>query len=168
MRPFLLPSLLPSFPLLTLLPSSHPIFALSTVLVDTYLLFAASALSAAAFLRSLAGFGFPLFAPTMYSALGELPPPRLSPCHPYPYTLFAAQTLKMSGPGTHDALLVVSSLLTLLCRPSVPRTRTRTGNGWGNSVLALAAAVIGIPAPFLIFKYGPKLRAMSTYAAAAS
>ena len=29
-----------------------------------------TALAAASFLRSLAGFGFPLFAPTMYSALG--------------------------------------------------------------------------------------------------
>jgi len=29
-----------------------------------------TALAAATFLRSLAGFGFPLFAPTMYKALG--------------------------------------------------------------------------------------------------
>jgi len=29
-----------------------------------------TALAAASFLRSLAGFGFPLFAPTMYNALG--------------------------------------------------------------------------------------------------
>ena len=29
-----------------------------------------TALAAATFLRSLAGFGFPLFAPTMYNALG--------------------------------------------------------------------------------------------------
>lgn len=29
-----------------------------------------AAIAAAAFLRSLCGFGFPLFAPSMYSALG--------------------------------------------------------------------------------------------------
>ena len=29
-----------------------------------------TALAAASFLRSLAGFGFPLFAPSMYNALG--------------------------------------------------------------------------------------------------
>ena len=29
-----------------------------------------TALAAATFMRSLAGFGFPLFAPTMYNALG--------------------------------------------------------------------------------------------------
>ncbi|KAJ6142454.1 hypothetical protein N7471_001907 [Penicillium samsonianum] len=38
-------------------------------IVDTYTRFAASAFAAGAFLRSLAGFGFPLFAPYMYNAL---------------------------------------------------------------------------------------------------
>lgn len=42
---------------------------IQTYLVDSYTRFAASALSAAAFMRSLAGFGFPLFAPYMYRAL---------------------------------------------------------------------------------------------------
>ena len=41
-----------------------------TYLVDAYTRYAASAVGAATVLRSLAGFGFPLFAPTMYSALG--------------------------------------------------------------------------------------------------
>jgi hypothetical protein len=35
---------------------------------ETFLI--TTALAAVAFLRSLAGFGFPLFAPSMYSALG--------------------------------------------------------------------------------------------------
>ncbi|KAF4594382.1 hypothetical protein EYR40_009186 [Pleurotus pulmonarius] len=38
--------------------------------VDTFSLHAASALAAVSFLRSVAGFGFPLFAPAMYEALG--------------------------------------------------------------------------------------------------
>ncbi|KAJ5110416.1 hypothetical protein N7532_000951 [Penicillium argentinense] len=42
---------------------------MQTYMVDTYTRFAASALAAGAFLRSLAGFGFPLFAPYMYDAL---------------------------------------------------------------------------------------------------
>ncbi|GES63082.1 MFS general substrate transporter [Aspergillus terreus] len=42
---------------------------IQTYMVDAYTRFAASALAAAAFLRSLAGFGFPLFAPYMYAAL---------------------------------------------------------------------------------------------------
>ncbi|KAG5641468.1 hypothetical protein DXG03_005131, partial [Asterophora parasitica] len=44
--------------------------AIQTYVVDTFTLHAASALAAVSFLRSLAGFGFPLFAPAMYHALG--------------------------------------------------------------------------------------------------
>ena len=77
-------------------------------LVDTYSRFAASAMGAAAFLRSLAGFGFPLFASYMYKALGL---------------------------------------------------------GWGNSLLGFIALGLGIPAPLLLWKYGERLRARSTYAA---
>ncbi|RDW69360.1 MFS multidrug transporter-like protein [Coleophoma cylindrospora] len=40
-----------------------------TYLVDSYARYAASAIAAATVLRSLAGFGFPLFAPYMYDAL---------------------------------------------------------------------------------------------------
>ena len=41
-----------------------------TYIVDAYTRYAASAVGAATVLRSLAGFGFPLFAPAMYKALG--------------------------------------------------------------------------------------------------
>jgi len=43
---------------------------IQTYVIDAFTLHAASALAAVAFLRSLCGFGFPLFAPAMYSALG--------------------------------------------------------------------------------------------------
>ena len=42
----------------------------TTYIVDAYSIHAASALAAVGVLRSLAGFGFPLFAPAMYEALG--------------------------------------------------------------------------------------------------
>ncbi|KAF7587889.1 hypothetical protein BBP40_006595 [Aspergillus hancockii] len=42
---------------------------IQTYIVDAYTRFAASALAAGSFLRSIAGFGFPLFAPYMYQAL---------------------------------------------------------------------------------------------------
>ena len=77
-------------------------------MVDTYTRFAASALAAGAFLRSIAGFGFPLFAPYMYSALEY---------------------------------------------------------GWGNSLLAFVAIVIGVPAPVFLWKFGETLRKKSTFAA---
>ena len=79
----------------------------TTYLVDTYMRFAASAVAAVTILRSLAGFGFPLFAPAMYTALG---------------------------------------------------------NGWGNTVLALAAVGIGLPVPILLWLFGEKLRKRSTMA----
>ena len=77
-------------------------------LVDTYARHAASAVAAATVLRSLAGFGFPLFAPAMYARLGY---------------------------------------------------------GWGGTVLAAFSIVLGWPSPFLLWKYGAKLRAKSKYSA---
>ncbi|KAJ7740218.1 MFS polyamine transporter [Mycena maculata] len=44
--------------------------AIQIYVVDAFTLYAASALAAVAFLRSLCGFGFPLFAETMYQKLG--------------------------------------------------------------------------------------------------
>lgn len=44
---------------------------IQTYIVDSYTRFAASAIGAATVMRSLAGFGFPLFAPVMYRALGN-------------------------------------------------------------------------------------------------
>lgn len=44
--------------------------SVQTYIVDAYTRYAASGIAAATVLRSLAGFGFPLFAPTMYSTLG--------------------------------------------------------------------------------------------------
>lgn len=77
-------------------------------IIDSYSRYAASAMAAAVVLRSLAGFGFPLFAPYMYAALDY---------------------------------------------------------GWGNSVLGFISIVVGIPAPYLFWFYGAKLRAVSKYAA---
>jgi len=42
---------------------------IQTYIVDSYTRYAASAVGAATVLRSLAGFGFPLFAPYMYAKL---------------------------------------------------------------------------------------------------
>ncbi|RDX51047.1 MFS polyamine transporter [Lentinus brumalis] len=44
--------------------------AMMMYVVDTFTIYAASALAAVSFLRSIAGFGFPLFAPAMYKTLG--------------------------------------------------------------------------------------------------
>lgn len=77
-------------------------------MVDAYSRYAASAVGAATVLRSMAGFGFPLFAPTMYDRLGY---------------------------------------------------------GVGGTVLAAVGIAIGFPSPFLLWKYGEKLRAKSHFTA---
>lgn len=82
--------------------------SMQTYVVDAYTRFAASGIAATTVLRSLAGFGFPLFAPYMYSALGI---------------------------------------------------------GWGNSLLGFIAVGAGGISPFLLWRYGEKLRAKSTFAA---
>ena len=41
-----------------------------TYTIDTYERYAASATGAAAFVRTMAGFGFPLFAPRLFEVLG--------------------------------------------------------------------------------------------------
>lgn len=81
---------------------------IQTYIVDAYTQYAASAIGAATVLRSLAGFGFPLFAPYMYEALDY---------------------------------------------------------GWGNSMLGFIAIGFGIPAPFLLWTFGERLRAKSKFAA---
>lgn len=81
---------------------------IQTYLVDSYTRYAASAIAAATVLRSLAGFGFPLFAPAMFKALDF---------------------------------------------------------GWGNSLLGFVAIGLGVPAPFMLWTFGERLRSKSKYAA---
>ena len=81
---------------------------IQTYIVDSYTRYAASAIGAATVLRSLAGFGFPLFAPYMYNALHY---------------------------------------------------------GWGDSLLGFIAIGLGVPAPWLLWMFGKKLRERSPFAA---
>ena len=46
----------------------------------------------------------------------------------------------------------------------VPYLFRDLGYGWGASVLGLVAVVLGIPAPFVFWKYGQRLRKKSTFA----
>lgn len=78
-----------------------------TYIVDSYSTYAASAVAAVTVLRSLAGFGFPLFARAMYDSLGL---------------------------------------------------------GWGNSLLGFVAVAIGVPAPFVLWRFGEVLRGKSRFA----
>ncbi|KAK5044650.1 hypothetical protein LTR84_010542 [Exophiala bonariae] len=81
---------------------------LQAYVIDSYPDHTSSALAASQLVRSLTAFGFPLFGPQLYAALGY---------------------------------------------------------GWGNSLLALITAAIGIPSPIVLWMFGAKLRskASSTY-----
>jgi len=81
--------------------------AIQTYIIDAFTLHAASALAATSCLRSLAGFGFPLFAPAMFNKLGY---------------------------------------------------------GKGCTILACLAIILGCPAPFVLWKYGRRIRMSSKYA----
>jgi MFS family permease len=82
--------------------------ALQAYVIDAYPDHTSSAIAATQFVRSLTAFLFPLFAPSLYNALGY---------------------------------------------------------GWGNSTIAFVSLLLALPAPFIIWVYGARLRqrAASTY-----
>ena len=41
----------------------------------------------------------------------------------------------------------------------------KLGYGWGGTLLASLAVILGLPAPFLLYKYGARLRKVSPFAA---
>ncbi|KAF2702825.1 putative efflux pump antibiotic resistance protein [Pleomassaria siparia CBS 279.74] len=75
---------------------------MSAYIIDSYPDHTSSAMAATQFLKSLTAFLFPLFAPSLYKAIGY---------------------------------------------------------GWGNSSIAFAGLVLGIPAPIILWKFGARLRA---------
>ncbi|TDL15905.1 MFS polyamine transporter [Rickenella mellea] len=79
-----------------------------TYIMDVFTIYSASGLAAVTCLRSLTGFGFPLFAPAMYETLGY---------------------------------------------------------GKSCTILALAAIVLGCPAPWLFWHFGERIRSKSRYIA---
>ena len=67
-----------------------------------------TALAAATFMRSLAGFGFPLFAPTMYNALG----------YGKGNTILAAAAIALGCPACVNAVtFFFAHVITLMLRP---------------------------------------------------
>ncbi|GAB7359767.1 hypothetical protein MBLNU230_g6938t1 [Neophaeotheca triangularis] len=73
------------------------------------------------------------------------------------YTRFAASGIA--------ATMVLRSLGGFTFPLFAPGLYDALGYGWGNSVLGFAGVVLGIPAPFLLWKYGARLRVKSGYAA---
>ncbi|KPM46426.1 putative transporter [Neonectria ditissima] len=63
------------------------------------------------------------------------------------------------------AAVVLRSLAGFAFPLFAPYLYERLDYGWGTSVLALVSIAIGIPAPFMFYFFGAKLRGMSKYAA---
>lgn len=87
-------------------------------------MYSASALAATTSLRSMAAFGFPLFATNMYDAIGH-----------------GTYTLSSTSPSNYHS------------------------TGWGNTLLALVAFLVGGPGSLMLYLHGPRLRQLSPYAA---
>ncbi|KAI1344548.1 major facilitator superfamily domain-containing protein [Xylariaceae sp. FL0016] len=73
------------------------------------------------------------------------------------YSRFAASGLA--------AIVVLRSLAGFAFPLFAPYLFSGLGYGWGTSVLAFMSIALGVPAPFIFWKYGARLRAASKYAA---
>lgn len=78
------------------------------------------------------------------------------------YVVDSYQTYSASASAATAVLRSVAAFLFPLFSPSM---YDALGYGWGNSLLGFLAIGIGGPAPILLWYYGAKLRARSTYAA---
>ncbi|PYH96558.1 synaptic vesicle transporter [Aspergillus ellipticus CBS 707.79] len=72
------------------------------------------------------------------------------------YTTYAASAMA--------ACALLRSLAGFAFPLFAPYMYQRLGYGWGASVLAFISIGFGLPAPFIFWKFGPKLRAMSKFA----
>ncbi|KAI9844751.1 MAG: hypothetical protein M1837_005284 [Sclerophora amabilis] len=71
------------------------------------------------------------------------------------YTTFAASALASA--------LVLRNLTAFGFPLFAPHMYGSLGYGWGNTLLALVAVVIGGPVPFVLWRYGAKIRARSGF-----
>ena len=78
---------------------------------------------------------------------------------------YAVDTYTLYTASAGAASLFLRSLMGFSFPLFAPYMYAKLGYGWGNSLLALIAALIGLPAPLLLWKYGPWLRGKSQYAA---
>ena len=77
------------------------------------------------------------------------------------YTLDCYPTYAASAIGSLTFLRSVAGLSFPMIGPVLYQ---RLGYGWGASILAVVAAVLGCAAPWLLYSKGPALRAKSSYA----
>ncbi|WFD00412.1 hypothetical protein MYAM1_003161 [Malassezia yamatoensis] len=77
--------------------------------------------------------------------------------------LYLADAITLYTASATSALVMTRGLFSFTFPLFAPQLYAKLGQGWGNSVLALAAACIGLPAPFIMYKAGQALRNKSDY-----
>ena len=78
---------------------------------------------------------------------------------------FLVDTYMRYAASAIGAATVLRSLCGFTFPLFAPDMYDRLGYGWGNSLLAFVAIFLGVPGPWILWKYGEKLRAKSTFAA---
>lgn len=77
--------------------------------------------------------------------------------------LYMADAITMYTASASSALVMTRGAFSFSFPLFAPDLYRTLGQGWGNSVLALATAVIGLPSPFILYRFGGGLRARSPY-----
>lgn len=83
-------------------------------------------------------------------------------------TTYLVDTFMRFAVSAVAAVTVLRSLFGFVFPIFAPNMYDALGYGWGNTVLAIAAVGIGLPTPALLWLYGHKLRARSSFAQMAS
>ncbi|WFD31572.1 hypothetical protein MSPP1_002611, partial [Malassezia sp. CBS 17886] len=77
--------------------------------------------------------------------------------------LYLADAVSVYAASAVSALVISRSVFAFSFPLFSPNLYATLGQGWGNSVLALATALIGLPTPFILMRYGEALRQRSSY-----
>jgi len=76
---------------------------------------------------------------------------------------YIADTYGLYSASASAACAFLRSMLAFTFPLLVPSLFGSLGYGWGGSVLCLVAVVIGIPAPLIVWFWGPRLRGASRF-----
>ncbi|KAL4894554.1 major facilitator superfamily domain-containing protein [Aspergillus ambiguus] len=79
-------------------------------------------------------------------------------------TGYIIDTYQKYAASAMAAIIVLRSILAVVLPLAAPSLYQNLGFDWGNTLLGLIAIVVGIPAPILLWYYGPALRRRSPYA----
>lgn len=76
--------------------------------------------------------------------------------------LYVVDSVTVYSASAASSLVMMRGALSFSFPLFAPAMYAKLGQGWGNSLLALVTAVVGLPAPFVLYRYGPALRRNST------